>query len=79
MGQAHVGLFGERYRIIAVEAERLTVKGTITGTVLTIINIDPSIPLASEKYPVGQLLALSDPFNSGTELTILIKRRSTLS
>ena len=61
MGQAHTGLFGEKYRVIAVEAERLTIQGIISGTVLTITNSDPHILLTPEEYPVGQLLALSDP------------------
>ena len=31
MGWADSGLFNEKYRVVAVEAERLTVKGIITG------------------------------------------------
>jgi hypothetical protein len=54
-------LFNESYRVIAVEAERLTIKGTVTGTVLTIVNSDPGMPLTSEEYPLGKLVVLSDP------------------
>ena len=54
-------LFSERYRVIAVEAERLIIKGIITGTVLTIVNSDACIPLTSEEYPLGKLVVLSDP------------------
>ena len=42
-------------------AERLTVKGIITGIVLTIVNSDPAMPLSAEQYPLGKLVALSDP------------------
>jgi len=66
MGQAQTGLFSERYRVVAVEDERLTIKGLITGTVLTITNTDPGIPLSPEEYPLGQLIALSDPSASAS-------------
>ncbi len=61
MGWSDTGFFSEKYRVVAVEAERLTVKGIITGTVLTIINSDPATPLTAEQYPLGKLIALSDP------------------
>jgi hypothetical protein len=61
VGWGDNGLFNEKYRVVAVEAERLTVKGIITGTVLTIVNSDPAMPLSSEQYPLGKLVALSDP------------------
>jgi hypothetical protein len=62
MGQTtNTGLFSERYRVLAVEAQRLIIKGIITGTVLTIMNSEPGIPLSPEEYPPGQLLALGDP------------------
>jgi hypothetical protein len=54
-------LFEESYRVVAVEAERLIIKGTITGTVLTIVNSDPGTPLTAEEYPLGKLVVLSDP------------------
>jgi len=54
--------FSEKYRVVAVEAERLIIKGIVTGTVLTIINSDPATPLnTAEQYPLGKLIALSDP------------------
>jgi hypothetical protein len=61
MEHAEIGLFSERYRVVAVEGQRLTIKGLITGVVLTITNTDPGIPLTPEEYPLGQLIALSDP------------------
>jgi hypothetical protein len=54
-------LFNESYRVIAVEAERLTIKGIVTGTVLTIVTSDPEMPLTSEEYPLGKLVVLRDP------------------
>jgi hypothetical protein len=44
MEQADTGLFSEEYRVVAVEAKRLTIKGLITGTVLTITNSEPRHP-----------------------------------
>ena len=61
MGWSDTGFFSETYRVVAVEAERLTIQGIITGTVLTIINSDPATPLTAEQYPLGKLIALSDP------------------
>ena len=61
MGQTDTGLFSEKYRVVAVEAERLTIKGIITGKVLTIINSNAGSPLTAEQYPLGKLIALSDP------------------
>src|SRR5437764_13460494 len=60
MGWSDTGFFSEKYRVVAVEAERLIIKGIVTGTVLTIINSDPATPLPAEQYPLGQLIALSD-------------------
>ena len=61
MGWTDNGLFSEKYRVVAVEAERLTIEGVVTGIVLTIINSDPATPLTAEQYPLGKLIALSDP------------------
>ncbi len=61
MRWSDTGFFSEKYRVVAVEAERLTIQGIITGTVLTIINSDPATPLTAEQYPLGKLIALSDP------------------
>ena len=61
MGWSDTGFFSEKYRVVAVEAERLTIQGIITGTVLTIINSDQATPLTAEQYPLGKLIALSDP------------------
>jgi len=54
-------VFKESYRVVAVEPERLIIKGIITGTVLTIVNSDPGIPLTVEEFPLGKLIVLSDP------------------
>ncbi|HEY1676634.1 MAG TPA: hypothetical protein VGG04_02910 [Candidatus Sulfotelmatobacter sp.] len=52
-------IFDEEYRVVAVESERLTVKGVRSGKVLTIVN--PAVPLSPEEYPPGKLISLSDP------------------
>ena len=69
MGWSDTGFFSEKYRVVAVEAERLTIQGIITGTVLTIIiiNSDPATPLTAEQYPLGKLIALSDPSASAPD------------
>ena len=61
MGWSNTEFFSEEYRVVADEAERLTIKGIVTGTVLTITNSDPATPLTAEQYPLGKLIALSDP------------------
>ena len=58
-----MSIFDEKYRVVGVESDRLTVKGVHSGEVLTIINPEPSTPLSQEEYPVGKLIALSDPSN----------------
>ena len=60
-----MAMFDETYRVIAVESQSLTIQGNISGEVLTIVNPDPDIPLTQEDYPVGQLIALTDPTSSG--------------
>ena len=59
-----MALFDETYRIIAVESQSLTVRGTVSGEVIRIVNTNPEIPLNEKEYPVGQLIALSDPTSS---------------
>ena len=61
MKKAGVAIFDEKYRVIAVESQRLTIQGVHSGQVLTIINPDPETPLSPAEYPPGKLIALSDP------------------
>jgi hypothetical protein len=60
---AHTGMsiFEEQYRVIAIESDRLLIRGILSGEVLTIANHDPDTPLSQEDYPPGTLIALSDP------------------
>jgi hypothetical protein len=58
-------MFDETYRVIAVEQQSLTIRGNISGEVLTIMTADPEVSLTQEDYRVGQLIALSDPSASG--------------
>src|SRR5207245_9356231 len=60
MGWSDTGFFSEKYRVVAVEAERLTIKEISTGTVLTIINSDQDTPLTADQYPLGHLIAIND-------------------
>jgi hypothetical protein len=57
-------LFDEKYRVIAVEEQSLTIRGVESGKVLTIVNPDPASPLTADDYPPGKLIALSDPSSS---------------
>jgi hypothetical protein len=54
-------IFEEQYRVVAVESDRLLVRGVLSGKVLTIINPEPETPLRQEDYPTGKLIALTDP------------------
>lgn len=59
MGKKHI--FDEKYRVVGVEQDRLLLRGVRSGDVLTVLNSAPDIPLTQEEYPVGKLIALSDP------------------
>lgn len=54
-------IFDEKYRVVGVERDRLLLRGVHSGDVLTVINPEPEFPLTQEEYPVGKLIALSDP------------------
>lgn len=56
-----MSIFDEQYRVVAVESDRLLVRGILSGEVLTIINTEPETPLSQEDYPLGKLIALTDP------------------
>jgi hypothetical protein len=59
-------IFDEKYRVLGVEGDRLLLRGVHSGDVLTIINPEPEIPLTQEEYPVGKLIALTDPSGAPT-------------
>jgi len=59
-----MSVFDEKYRVVGVEADRLLVRGVHSGDVLTILNSEPEIPISAEDYPVGKLIALTDPANA---------------
>jgi len=61
MKEAEMSIFDEQYRVVAVESDRLLVRGILSGEVLTIINPKPETPLTQEDYPLGKLIALTDP------------------
>jgi hypothetical protein len=54
-------IFREKYRVIAVEAQSLLLQGVHSGELLKIQNADSAHPLTEEEYPVGKLIALSNP------------------
>jgi hypothetical protein len=57
-------IFDQKYRVVAVEGDRLLVRGILNGEVLTIINPEPETPINQEEYPPGKLIALTDPSTS---------------
>jgi hypothetical protein len=56
-----MAIFDETYRVVAVESQRLTIQGIASGEIMTIVNTAPESPLTQEEYPLGQLIALTDP------------------
>ena len=56
-----MSIFDERYRVVAIEGDCLVIRGMRSGQVLTIINPEPATPLTPEDYPLGRLIALTDP------------------
>jgi hypothetical protein len=54
-------IFDEKYRVVAIEGDRLLIKGILTGDVLTIVNPEPETPLTPADFPMGKLIALTDP------------------
>jgi len=56
-----MAIFDEAYRVLAVERQRLTIQGILSGEIMTIVNTSPGPPLTQEDYPLGQLIELTDP------------------
>ncbi|MBA3913130.1 MAG: hypothetical protein H0X25_04600 [Acidobacteriales bacterium] len=59
MTETDKSIFAEQYRVVAVDGNRLTVRGIMSGEVLTIISPEPS--LSAEDFPAGKMIALTDP------------------
>ncbi|MBZ5665048.1 MAG: hypothetical protein LAO30_10635 [Acidobacteriia bacterium] len=63
--RTHMGkkmsIFDEQYRVVAIDGDRLVIKGILSGNVLTIVNPEPQAPLTQQDYPLGKLIALTDP------------------
>ena len=56
-----MAIFDETYRVVAVESQRLTIQGILSGEIMTIVSTVPEAPLTQKDYPLGQLIALRDP------------------
>jgi len=54
-------VFDQQYRVVAIEEDRLVIRGVLTGEVLTILNPESETPLTAKDYPPGKLIALTDP------------------
>ena len=46
---------------MAVEGDRLVIRGVRSGKVMTIVNPEPEVPISKKDYPPGRLIALTDP------------------
>jgi len=42
------------------------VRGVHTGEILTIVSPEPEIPLSGDEYPIGKLIALTNPADADT-------------
>jgi len=58
-----ISVFDEKYRVVGIEDDRLFLRGVKSGEVLAVLNSEPETPLTQEEYPIGKLIALSDPGN----------------
>jgi len=56
-----MSVFDEKYRVVGIESDRLHLRGVYSGAVLTVLNSEPEVPLTQEEYPIGKLIALTDP------------------
>jgi hypothetical protein len=54
-------IFTQRYRVVAVDERNLVLKGIHSGDVVPLVSADPTVPFTQEDYPLGKLIALSDP------------------
>ena len=59
-----MSIFDERYRVVAIDDDCLVIRGVLSGEVLTIVNPEPASPLTQQDYPLGKLIALTDPSQS---------------
>jgi hypothetical protein len=59
--EERMSIFDEQYRVVAIEGDRLFIRGILSGEVLAIVNPEPETPLTPEEYPLGKLIALTDP------------------
>lgn len=53
-------IFDEEYKVVAVESQRLTIRGVLSGDVLVIKTV-PELHPREEAIQVGQVITLSDP------------------
>lgn len=61
MKETEQSIFGQQYRVVAVEGDHLLVRGILSGEILRIVNTQPEVPFTQENYPPGKLIALTDP------------------
>ena len=69
-----MSIFDEHYRVIAIESNRLLVRGIRSGDVLTIINTDPETPSYARTLSAGKISCFDRPVNCAFELGLSISR-----
>ena len=66
----------KNYRVVGVERDRLWLRRVHSGDVLSVLNSEPETPLTQDNYPLGKVIALTDPssapLNSGGESGVCI-------
>ena len=66
-GMGEKRIFDEKYRVVGLAPDRLLLRGVRSGDVLTVVNSEPAVPLTLEEFPLGKLIALTDPSVSATD------------
>jgi hypothetical protein len=56
-----MSVFDEKYRVVGIDGDRLVLRGIHSGDVLSVLNSEPESPLSHADYPIGKLIALTDP------------------
>jgi hypothetical protein len=71
MDKPDTSVFREQYRVVAVQSDCLLLRGTISGHMVTVVNGDPRAHISPDAFPVGKLIALTDPSKESAELELM--------
>jgi hypothetical protein len=65
-------LFDRQYRVVAVENDRLLIRGILSGEVLMIVNAEPQTRLLPERLSARKVNRSDRPVNCAAELRLSI-------